>query len=59
MSPGMFFGRFGLDATNCGEWKKNCSPTENRSGPKYVLYPVGNSYCLGGRLDAALFKENF
>jgi hypothetical protein len=70
--PGMFWGRFGLDAyvkcgisfacwvaeawhtTNCGEWKKNCSPTENRSGPKYALKPVGNSYCLAGLLAATL-----
>ena len=43
-----------VHTTSCGEWKKNCSPTENRSGPKYVLKPVGNSYCRGDLCAAAL-----
>lgn len=34
--------------------EKKSSPTPNRSGPKYELKPVGNSYCLGGRAAAAL-----
>ena len=44
----------GMLTTSWGVCVKKSSPTENRSALKYVLKPVGNSYCRAGRADAAL-----
>lgn len=56
---GITRGTKGKFTISCGEWTKNCSPTEYRSGPNCALNPVGNSYCFCPLCIAALKKSGF